>query len=141
MADESDSEQVIQSSPEPEVQERPPKPKKLARPIPAKPTLQTPVDNNNVTVTTMSLGAQPPFYPLMSGHQSLPMMQYVPAYPATSSLANSSHFEALMSETRTHNSEVRMHLCRLSDKIELVAQKVSARFRLKDPVQIPLLLY
>ena len=117
---------MVQTSPEPaEVLERPPKPKKHARPVIAKPNAIPPTENNNL-VNTMVLGSSTaPFYPMMSAHQPLPMMQYVPSYSTAANVGNSnSHFETLMSENRTHNSEVRMHLCRLTDKIDLVLQRV-----------------
>ena len=56
-----------------------------------------------------------------SHQQSFPVMPYLPAF---SGGANQQHFDTLMSETRTQNSEIRMHLCRLTDKIDYALQKV-----------------
>lgn len=41
--------------------------------------------------------------------------------PPAGNYAN--YYETLISETRTQNSEIRMHLCRLMDKIDHLAQQ------------------
>lgn len=60
----------------------------------------------------------------MTGSQPFPLVQYIPAFPGSTSAGNSGQFETLMSETRTQNSEIRMHLCRLTDKLDTALQKV-----------------
>jgi len=68
-------------------------------------------------VNSMIVPAQ---YNTIPSGMPMNMMQYVPAF---SPVGNSAHFDTLLSETRTQNSEIRMHLCRLSDKVDLSLQK------------------
>lgn len=67
------------------------------------------------------------YSPMMTGQQAYPVqMQFLPPAFAGNASNNTHHFDTLMSENRIHSSEVRMHLCRLTDKIDLLLQKVSA---------------
>ena len=62
---------------------------------------------------------------MMTGQQAYPMqMQFLPPVYTGNTNNNTHHFDTLMSENRIHSSEVRMHLCRLTDKIDLLLQKV-----------------
>ena len=62
---------------------------------------------------------------MMTGQQAYPMqMQFLPPVYTGNANNNTHHFDTLMSENRIHSSEVRMHLCRLTDKIDLLLQKV-----------------
>lgn len=57
------------------------------------------------------------------------MLQYLPANFAGAAVSNSNnHFDTLLSEYRTQNSEIRMHLVRLTDKIDVLLQKVNVFF-------------
>lgn len=83
---------------------------------PPKPT------TNEHPVNSMIVPAQ---YNTVPSGIPMNMMQYIPAFNPAS---NSVHFDTLLSETRTQNSEIRMHLCRLSDKVDLSLQKVNKQF-------------
>ena len=60
-----------------------------------------------------------------SNQSTYPMLQYLPASFSSAAVPNSNnHFDTLLSEYRTQNSEIRMHLVRLTDKIDILLQKV-----------------
>jgi hypothetical protein len=114
----------MQSTSEPEPLKERTKPRKAARPGPvlaAQPSNRIDFDS---TLNSMVVPSHQ-YAPLMSGQQPYPMMQFLP--PAfTGNQGNSTHhFDTLMSENRMQSSEVRMHLCRLTDKIDLLLQKVA----------------
>lgn len=103
----------------------------MARPIPAKPTTvhhHPTVDYSpNSTTHLNSMVAVPtnPYASMMSaGQQAFPVMQFIPPQYSPAASNQQQHFDTLMSENRMQNSEVRMHLCRLADKIDLLLQKV-----------------
>jgi len=102
----------MQSSNMPELERS--KPRK-SRPLP-KPTTNEHIMNSMVLPTQ---------YNTIPSGIPMNMMQYVPTFNPT---GNSVHFDTLLSETRTQNSEIRMHLCRLSDKVDLSLQKVNQQF-------------
>ena len=66
----------------------------------------------------------------MTNMNAYPMMPmgYNTSYVPTMNVVSSSHFDTLLSENRTNNSEVRMHLCRLTDKVDQLANKVTRLF-------------
>ena len=78
------------------------------------------------------------YYSFLSGQQSVPMMPYPGpplSYSASPAGNNTNYYETLLSETRTQNSEIRMHLCRLMDKIDyLTQQRVSIAVDLLMPI-------
>lgn len=117
--------QVMQSSPEPEPQKQRSKPGKAPRPVPT-PRIVAQPDRSDFssTFTSMLVPSHQPS-PMMSGQQPYPLMQFLPPSFTGTMGSNSQHFDTLMSENRMHNSEVRMHLCRLTDKIDLLLQKVT----------------
>ena len=114
----------MQSSSEPESLKERIKPRKAARPVPT--VVPQPPDRIDFNSTLNSMVVPSHQYaPLMSGQQPYPMMQFLPpTFPGTQSNSNH-HFDTLMSENRMQSSEVRMHLCRLTDKIDLLLQKVT----------------
>jgi len=108
IAENSDSDQAVQSSTEPESE--PPKSRKSRS------------RTNEHLPNSMMVPAQyhsPNTSEIPTGIP-VNMIQYIPAFNPTGS---SVHMDTLLSETRTQNSEIRMHLCRLSDKVDLSLQK------------------
>ena len=87
---------------------------KKSRPLPPKPVANERLLNSMMVPSHYNPVPPPSTIPIN-------MMQYVPPFNAT---ANSVYYDTLLSETRTQNSEIRMHLCRLSDKLDLHLQKV-----------------
>ncbi|KAI9553605.1 hypothetical protein GHT06_021526 [Daphnia sinensis] len=122
VADDSDHEQVIQSSPEPELHKERSKAGKPPRPVPTPRIVAQPdrCDFNSTFTSVLVPSHQP-----STGQQPYPVMQFLPSAFAGTVGGNSQHFDTLMSENRMHSSEVRMHLCRLTDKIDLLVQKVT----------------
>ncbi|XP_057378341.1 FK506-binding protein 15-like [Daphnia carinata] len=120
VADDSDHEQVIQSSPEPEPHKERSKAGKPPRPVPT-PRIVAQSDRSdfNSSFTSVLVPSHQP----SAGQHPYPVMQFLPPAFAGAVGGNSQHFDTLMSENRMHSSEVRMHLCRLTDKIDLLVQK------------------
>jgi hypothetical protein len=75
------------------------------------------------TLNSMVVPSQQ-YAPLMTGQQPYPIMQFLPPTFTASQGNSNHHFDTLMSENRMQSSEIRMHLCRLTDKIDLLLQKV-----------------
>ena len=111
----------MNSSPEPESQRT--KPKTFPRPvIPKSPIPSKPEDN--YMLNSMAVSSQM-FNPMWNNQSTYPMLQYLPAnFPGTAVPSSNNHFDTLLSEYRTQNSEIRMHLVRLTDKIDVLLQKV-----------------
>ena len=104
--------QVVQTSPEPQIEMfkgKKPRPSPSAKPIQSEALY-----SHNTMVVPSQISNVPPYQ----------MMSYLPTAVNLAAPSNSGHFEMLMSETRTHNSEIRMHLCRLTDKVDAVLNKV-----------------
>lgn len=120
VADDSDHEQVIQSSPEPEPHKVRSKAGKPPRPVPTPRIVAQPdrCDFNSAFTSVLVPSHQP-----STGQQPFPVMQFLPPAFTGTVGGNSQHFDTLMSENRMHSSEVRMHLCRLTDKIDHLLQK------------------
>lgn len=113
---------VIQSSPEPEPHKVRSKAGKPPRPVPTPRIVAQPdrCDFNSAFTSVLVPSHQP-----STGQQPFPVMQFLPPAFTGTVGGNSQHFDTLMSENRMHSSEVRMHLCRLTDKIDHLLQKVT----------------
>lgn len=120
---------LVQSSPpEVEPEDCQTKSKKPIRLLPSstKPIVQPTADYSSA-INSMLFSSSHGI-PLTGNQQAFPMMQFIPPAYTAGPQNNSYHFETMMSENRIHNSEVRMHLCRITDKLDSLLQKVNHTF-------------